>query len=280
MNPAEINTLPHDDPRRIQAWQEATADHRAATYQAALAKALAAAEAALEPGKSMTAGKRDKAATAARAATTAALYRLAEHDGLRNPIHDDPTWAPDTKTEQPREDIAGLAAWLEEQTWSQFAQSLAAQYRATKRLSPKQVEAAKSMKAKSDAKAAEKADTPTEDTGIDLTTIPSGTYAVPAGDTRLKVRIRHATEPGKWNGWTFVDDGAEYGQRKNYGRQAPGGTYQGQITDQLRAILANPAEAAAAYGRLTGHCAMCGRKLEDEASVAAGIGPICAGKFA
>jgi hypothetical protein len=173
---------------------------------------------------------------------------------------------------------AALAAWLAEQTWSSFATSLADQHKAGRRFSAKQRQAARAMKAKVDAKTAARQEEKAADTGIDLSPIPSGTYAVPGGDTRLKVRINHV-EKGKWAGYTFVDDGAEYGQRKNYGRQEPGGTYRGDIQEALTAILADPAGAAAAYGRLTGRCAICGRALEDEDSVARGIGPICAGKF-
>lgn len=44
-------------------------------------------------------------------------------------------------------------------------------------------------------------------------------------------------------------------------------------------VASDPKEAAIAYGRETGSCACCGRELSDPASVALGIGPICAGKF-
>lgn len=61
--------------------------------------------------------------------------------------------------------------------------------------------------------------------------------------------------------------------------QRPEETYQGAIADPLKAILADPFEASKAYGRLTNTCGVCGKALEDETSVANGIGPICAGKF-
>ncbi len=115
--------------------------------------------------------------------------------------------------------------------------------------------------------------------GLDISAIPSGTYAVPGGDTRLKIAIRRPGARSKWLGWIFVDDGAEYGSRQNYGRQRPGGVYEGKIVDQLKAILADPLEALAAYGQLTGSCGACGRLLEDEDSVARGIGPICYAKL-
>lgn len=114
---------------------------------------------------------------------------------------------------------------------------------------------------------------------IDLSKLPSGTYAVPNGETRLKVRVKRPGQHSNWHGFIFVDDGAAYGQGQRYGKQAPGRMYEGKIKEQLRAILANPYEAATAYGKLTGTCCVCGRHLEDEVSVREGIGPICAGRF-
>jgi hypothetical protein len=110
--------------------------------------------------------------------------------------------------------------------------------------------------------------------GLDLTGLPSGHYAVPGGDTRLKVRIDKPTK-GNWAGFVFVKDGAEYGQERRYGMQKPGQAYRGDIEDALRAIVADPQAAAHRYGELTGRCAICNRQLEDEQSVARGIGPIC-----
>lgn len=104
-------------------------------------------------------------------------------------------------------------------------------------------------------------------------------FAVPDGDTRLKLCVRRPGTQSRFHGWTFVDDGAAYGSRRTYGKQAPDGTYRGDVQDALRAILADPKAAAIAYGKLTGTCGVCGRVLEDEESVAAGIGPVCAEKF-
>lgn len=113
---------------------------------------------------------------------------------------------------------------------------------------------------------------------IDISSL-KGYYAVPNGDTRLKLCVRRPGKNSRYHGWTFVDDGAAYGSRQTYGKQAPEGTYQGKVQDALRAILENPLEAQKAYGKLTGTCGYCGRILEDPESVAAGIGPICAGKY-
>lgn len=38
-------------------------------------------------------------------------------------------------------------------------------------------------------------------------------------------------------------------------------------------------DEAKEYGKVTGTCCNCGRKLTDETSIANGIGPVCAGKF-
>jgi hypothetical protein len=114
---------------------------------------------------------------------------------------------------------------------------------------------------------------------VDLRNVPSGWYAIPGGDTRLKVKIDNITE-GKWAGWIFVNDGAEYGHGRKYGSQKPGQpTYSGAIVTELRAITADPKAASAAYGHLVGRCGVCNRKLEDETSVARGIGPVCFAKF-
>lgn len=168
-----------------------------------------------------------------------------------------------------------LVTFLRAQTWSDFAQSLADFHDRNGYLTEKQVASATSMKAKIDARQAEKTSSaPAPDSGLDLTDLPSGYYGVPQGETRLKVRVNQVTS-GKWAGWTFVDDGAEYGAQTKYGAQRPGQTYQGQIQDQLRRIMEDVPAALKAYGDLTGRCGICNRKLEDEESVARGIGPIC-----
>lgn len=41
-----------------------------------------------------------------------------------------------------------------------------------------------------------------------------------------------------------------------------------------------PLEDAKAFGRIYGFCVRCGRTLTDEESIAAGIGPVCSGKWA
>jgi hypothetical protein len=112
-------------------------------------------------------------------------------------------------------------------------------------------------------------------TGLDLTNVPSGRYAVPGGDTRLKVKIDNVAK-GKWAGWVFVKDAAEYGHQKRYGSQRPGSMYKGEIEDALRAIANDIAGAAAAWGHLTDTCTFCGLPLELGESVRRGYGEKCA----
>ena len=116
--------------------------------------------------------------------------------------------------------------------------------------------------------------------GLDLSGLVSGRYAVPGGDTRLKLEVDVVTK-GKWAGWVFVRNAAEYGPAsgERLGAQRPGQTYKGEAAAALAAVLADPKAAMAAYGHLTGTCGACGRHLEDEASIAAGMGPVCAKKW-
>jgi hypothetical protein len=116
---------------------------------------------------------------------------------------------------------------------------------------------------------------------VDLSTLPGidSTYgaffAVPNGDTRLKVRVKRPAS-GKWAGTIFVDDGAAYGQRTAYGRQVPGAKYSGKLTEELRAIVADPQGARHRYGQITGQCCFCRLPLERSESVRHGYGPTCA----
>ena len=57
------------------------------------------------------------------------------------------------------------------------------------------------------------------------------------------------------------------------------GTTVETLRELIRELEANPLEAAKKYGKLSGRCCSCGRDLTDPASIEAGIGPICAGKF-
>jgi hypothetical protein len=188
---------------------------------------------------------------------------------------DDPEFLPGAETAE--DENTDLAAWLRTQTWSDFAQSLADFHRDRGYLTDKQVASATSMRTKCEARQAENRIEGLSTSGLDLTELPAGFYAVPDGDTRLKVVVNRPTS-GRWENFTFVHDGAEYGSRTKYGMQAPDGTYKGKIEDQLAKIVADPDAAGREYADLTANCYRCNRKLEDETSVELGIGPICRNK--
>lgn len=62
----------------------------------------------------------------------------------------------------------------------------------------------------------------------------------------------------------------------------PGYTYEyeGRAAYKLGNAVKLTLEEAKAFGRMTGTCCVCARRLDDPESVDAGIGPVCAGKFA
>lgn len=199
------------------------------------------------------------------------------------------------KAQKQRQETEQRTAWIDAHRdviqWiydnlprNDFAGSLVSQYEQKGTLSPGQITAVRNAIKRRAGRQAERAktDVAVAPAGLDLSHVPAGHYAVPDGETRLKVLIEKPVnepdEPTKWHGWIFVSDGAEYGQRRKYGRQEPGKSYSGLIEKELRSIAADPKAAAIAYGKLTGRCAICHRKLENEESVERGIGPICADK--
>lgn len=58
------------------------------------------------------------------------------------------------------------------------------------------------------------------------------------------------------------------------------GVDMGAVRDTLDEFNGAPLQTAMKYGKLAGRCCSCGRELTNDGSIEAGIGPICAGKFA
>lgn len=254
----------------LEAWHNATADLRKAIFEEHYPIHLAAIEAErtgkVKKENRITHTQIKQARNMANGDVINALYNLAEYNGVTNPSHSDPIWGPNAKQVEEAPKVKAnryggrcpqCDGWVEAGEGKLV--KVAGKWGAEHITCPKVEEA------------------PKPQDGIDLSGLVAGYYAVPGGDTRLKLAISHGKN--KWNGYTFVKDAAEYGQQERYGMQRPGQSYRGKVEDALRTILADPKAAMAAYGKLVGRCGACGRKLEDEASVAAGIGPICAGKF-
>ena len=87
-----------------------------------------------------------------------------------------------------------------------------------------------------------------------------------------QLRFYHVDRPteGRWAGYVFVS------------QQAGDDLYPVKGHARARVLLAisvDPAAASRRYGRELGVCGVCGRTLTDPESRAAGIGPVCAGRF-
>lgn len=86
----------------------------------------------------------------------------------------------------------------------------------------------------------------------------------------------------KYTGQINVTDGGPFGQNVWYGRIDLAGTFNAgrsatvEVSDLLKRFMANPAEVAAEYGKLTGNCCFCNLGLTDERSTSVGYGPVCA----
>lgn len=155
---------------------------------------------------------------------------------------------------------ADLAAWLGEQTWSDFAQSLAKFYRETGRLTEKQEAAARSMHAKVVAK---NAPAPAPAPKVE---VANGHYALVVDGVVKFYEVRNGETGSKWEGYTFVDAVASddrYPIRNRDNREAI-----------LALIAAAPLDAMKLYGIEIGRCGHCGRALTSEWRKV-GVGPVC-----
>jgi hypothetical protein len=86
----------------------------------------------------------------------------------------------------------------------------------------------------------------------------------------------------------YVIDGAKFQVKKS---KVTGFSYlldatghylgaKGTAADILAKIVDNGQAYAIAYAKVTGKCGICNTKLTDPKSIAAGLGPVCAKKFA
>jgi hypothetical protein len=102
-------------------------------------------------------------------------------------------------------------------------------------------------------------------------------------DLRISIAGERSSAPGSINvtstakGWT---DRVFFGRVTRTGVYEPHRDVQPEtataITLALRALAADPAGVAAAYGKLTGNCCFCGDTLTDGRSTEVGYGPVCA----
>ena len=106
------------------------------------------------------------------------------------------------------------------------------------------------------------------------------------GEVRLNVAGETSKVPGSVNVTTA---GRFYDERVWLGRIHMTGDFEETrkpdvkipqaVVEHLRRFAAQPAEVAAEYGKLTGNCCFCAKRLTDERSTAVGYGAKCAQNF-
>ena len=123
-----------------------------------------------------------------------------------------------------------------------------------------------------------------EQTDLDLSVLPYGTYRFAAEDATGELRFVRVDlipetdedgRPRKWGGNIYVT----WASGGRLGRQVKGSRYAGREAVTLRNVLADPAAAARRYGLEIGECSVCARGLTDPESRANGIGPVCGRRF-
>lgn len=101
------------------------------------------------------------------------------------------------------------------------------------------------------------------------TSVPAGRYAVDGDDGTTKFYKIDKPTDGKWAGYTFLKVLASDTEYPIKG---------GAKAAIMAKIEIDPKAAMIRYGQEIGKCGHCNRTLTDEASRAAGIGPVCAEK--
>lgn len=104
------------------------------------------------------------------------------------------------------------------------------------------------------------------------------------GDQPIELSV--AGPKSKAPGTINVTDGGPYGANIWFGRVTEAGSWEASnksnsdaVVELLTELAADPAGVAGKYGRLSGRCCFCNRKLTDEQSTAAGFGRTCAKNF-
>ena len=104
--------------------------------------------------------------------------------------------------------------------------------------------------------------------------VPAGYYAVDGKRYHI-----HIATKGKWAANLFLSTGSDYHNRKTIAHVLSKGFYSRNSSEHGKAVLdriaANPFQHEVEYGKITGKCSRCGRKLEDALSIARGMGPVC-----
>lgn len=102
-------------------------------------------------------------------------------------------------------------------------------------------------------------------------TVPDGHYAIRIDGGSVKFYRVTNKYSGPWRGRVFVDMQAGDDYYPTYNRDQ---------RDTILSIIAADVKAASIrYGQEIGRCGVCNRTLTNDVSIAAGIGPVCAGRM-
>jgi hypothetical protein len=175
----------------------------------------------------------------------------------------------------------GVGEFLAKATWSNFAQELSGKLAQYGALTEPQLRAVQSMMANCAAKRAERAvERETNKQTVDLAPIRAMFENARASGHKKPIYraaglvISRAPDTGKNPGALYVKTEAD-----EYLGKILGTDYTGKPAPALVAIAADPRGEAIRYGQRTGQCSCRGRELTAEASIEAGIGPVCANKW-
>lgn len=173
--------------------------------------------------------------------------------------------------------------------WNGFAASLIEHYDAKGSLSDRQIESLQAQCDKNDARQAERNAAKAAETKKLAETVVDTS---PIRDLFATAKGNGLKKPGLWFGDLKISEAPDHGRNAGALYVKRGGEYAGkiigatfhpawgvkptEILPTLLEIAGNPAEVLRVKGKETGKCCCCGRELTDPASIAAGIGPICA----
>lgn len=135
--------------------------------------------------------------------------------------------------------------------------------------------------------------------GLDLSNMPDGRFAIFDASGRndniflMVKRVRRTVKRDRRYMYGKVVTGNEIvvagtievriwssDTKEWVGQQKPGDVYRGKYEDELELIMLNPELFATLFGKLVGHCGMCGKTLTDEVSREIGLGLDCEKKKA
>lgn len=109
---------------------------------------------------------------------------------------------------------------------------------------------------------------------------PKVCFLAPDGTSELRLSLAGSTS--KYPGAVQVKLNGEWIGRINVDGSVVGNRVTPELLDTLTKVATNPAQAAAEYGKLKGHCAFCDKLLTDDrtgSSIDVGYGPKCAKNY-